>query len=444
MRFTAMVVALALACGLAIAWEATVDAQCGRGFAVADPRHPDRRSDPMWWMPENDSSWSRHHDIWRDSGQVEVAHAGRERRSPRETWALTEHVGYAGEGNLPPAPDNTACDWVNGSRRDNVGPPLPQERGRANADRPSLNQVEVGHLPASEVRAGPAARAGVGVAPTVHGEPGDPGERLDTAVEGLKSDVGLVHVIEQRRAQARLRGLLSTSLAEELDAVGDDVLPERTHRRRGRRIPRLRRRSTTRRENRERNQQRASTDRAASWIHRLSSSETGPRAGAPPRTRQRGPNSRHQRPGPGQRPVGSTMFEPVGSRQTITWSDDMTFRSTGSAAATDNAVQLVPLLERNGRNPLIRPRKPALRGAVRRFRNSVRPLTDREVVRLPIQVPDPGHGRVAAHPGLAVLEPLEAGRRRGQPGRRRATVGGPRADGGPVVALPDLRIPRPP
>ena len=124
MTLKAMVVALAMAVGLAVSWQADLDAQrrgggYGRGFAVNDPRHPDKRSGPLWWMPENDASWSRHHDVWRDS-PAEVAAPGAWTSFSLETWAKTQYAG----GYDTAAPTNTACDYVNGRAVHNVGPPL--------------------------------------------------------------------------------------------------------------------------------------------------------------------------------------------------------------------------------------------------------------------------------------------------------------------------------
>ena len=73
---------------------------------------------PLWWFPENDGSYSRHHDRWyisRDEaldGDWEVA-----------TSFPTTPRDKAWETHVSGAPPNSACDVQNGTERINVGPP---------------------------------------------------------------------------------------------------------------------------------------------------------------------------------------------------------------------------------------------------------------------------------------------------------------------------------
>ena len=47
------------------------------------------QSGPLWWVPDNDTSWSRHHDRWFIS-PVEVAGAGAATSFPARTWVSSE------------------------------------------------------------------------------------------------------------------------------------------------------------------------------------------------------------------------------------------------------------------------------------------------------------------------------------------------------------------
>lgn len=75
------------------------------------------QSGPLWWVPDNDTDWSRHHDRWLIS-PVEVVAAGAATSFPARTWVSSEQLGY-----LATAPPNSACDYLNETEYDVVGPP---------------------------------------------------------------------------------------------------------------------------------------------------------------------------------------------------------------------------------------------------------------------------------------------------------------------------------
>ena len=84
------------------------------GLAIAGGTNPEafvnlKSAGPLWWMPENDSNWSRFHDVWHDSGEelTEVAQPGAATSFPKDTWVTTRHGGYA--TNAYP---NSACDYT--------------------------------------------------------------------------------------------------------------------------------------------------------------------------------------------------------------------------------------------------------------------------------------------------------------------------------------------
>ena len=90
---------------------------------------------PLWWVPDNDTSWSRHHDRWFIS-PVEVAATGAATSFPVRTWISSEQRGY-----LTSAPPNAACDYLNGNEYDLVGPP---DRNRQASMRTSRTRAEWG------------------------------------------------------------------------------------------------------------------------------------------------------------------------------------------------------------------------------------------------------------------------------------------------------------
>lgn len=75
---------------------------------------------PLWWFPENDGSYSRHHDRWSlsrvESLNGDWGTATSFPTNPRDTVWVSDVSG---------APENTACDLQNGTERRNVGPPYP-------------------------------------------------------------------------------------------------------------------------------------------------------------------------------------------------------------------------------------------------------------------------------------------------------------------------------
>ena len=69
---------------------------------------------PLWWLPDNSGSYSRHHDFWILSSVEETA-----------PGVATSFEDYQWEADVSGAPPNSACDVQNGVERDNVGPPYP-------------------------------------------------------------------------------------------------------------------------------------------------------------------------------------------------------------------------------------------------------------------------------------------------------------------------------
>lgn len=93
------------------------------------------QSGPLWWVPDNDPSWSRHHDRWFIS-PVEVAAVGAATSFPARTWVSSEQRGY-----LTTAPPNSACDYMNDTAYDVVGPP---DRNRQDSMRTPRTPTEWG------------------------------------------------------------------------------------------------------------------------------------------------------------------------------------------------------------------------------------------------------------------------------------------------------------
>ena len=103
---------------MAVAWAAALAMTLGAGEPL-EAFINSRTGGPLWWMPENDENWSRFHDVWHNSADVELAAPGAATSFPEHTWAVTRIRGYATE-----AMPNSACDVQNGVVRNNVGPPL--------------------------------------------------------------------------------------------------------------------------------------------------------------------------------------------------------------------------------------------------------------------------------------------------------------------------------
>ena len=103
---------------MAAAWAAALAMTLGAGEPL-EASINSRTGGPLWWMPENDENWSRFHDVWHNSANVELAAPGAATSFPEHTWAVTRIRGYATE-----AMPNSACDVQNGIIRNNVGPPL--------------------------------------------------------------------------------------------------------------------------------------------------------------------------------------------------------------------------------------------------------------------------------------------------------------------------------
>ncbi len=73
---------------------------------------------PLWWVPANDSSYSRHHDRWFES-PVEELNAGAATSFPPA--GAVEADPWLGE--VAGAPPNSACDFQDGTGLDTAGPP---------------------------------------------------------------------------------------------------------------------------------------------------------------------------------------------------------------------------------------------------------------------------------------------------------------------------------
>ena len=104
---------VAASAALAVAMEVSVGAQSYNDIGSGGP---------LWWFPENDSSYSRHHDRWFIS-TVEALQQG----SADEWGSATSFPSVAGDdawvSDVSGAPPNSACDLQNGTVRINVGPP---------------------------------------------------------------------------------------------------------------------------------------------------------------------------------------------------------------------------------------------------------------------------------------------------------------------------------
>ena len=77
---------------------------------------------PLWWFPENDASYSRHHDLWHMSYFEAL----------NDDWGVaTSFPTIPGEvvwvSDVSGAPENSACDRQNLTDWSNVGPPYPDD-----------------------------------------------------------------------------------------------------------------------------------------------------------------------------------------------------------------------------------------------------------------------------------------------------------------------------
>ena len=102
---------------------------------------------PLWWFPENDTSYSRHHDRYYMS-HVEALN---------DDWgAATSFPTVAGEqvwvSDISGAPPNSACDVRNGVELVNVGSGVSQRRGAAATHFPHPGRRSF--TPAASPRAG--------------------------------------------------------------------------------------------------------------------------------------------------------------------------------------------------------------------------------------------------------------------------------------------------
>ena len=112
---------VAAAAAVVLLFAASLGAQLSRG--------------PLWWVPDNDTDWSRHHDRWLIS-PVEVVAGGAATSFPARTWVSTEQLGY-----LSSAPPNSACDYMHETEFHFVGPP---DRDRQETARTSRTPAEWG------------------------------------------------------------------------------------------------------------------------------------------------------------------------------------------------------------------------------------------------------------------------------------------------------------
>ncbi len=110
MRYSAMFGRAAVAALLALSFGMSVRAQ--GGYNAIDS------GGPLWWFPENNSSYSRHHDRWYIS-HVEAQH---------DNWGVaTSFPTVPGDvvwvSQVSGAPPNSACDNMNQTEYFTVGPP---------------------------------------------------------------------------------------------------------------------------------------------------------------------------------------------------------------------------------------------------------------------------------------------------------------------------------
>ena len=120
----------------------------------------DIRRGPLWWVPDNDTSWSRHHDRWTISPVENVEVRGRAdfaatsflpEDEPDPPPGLQNRVSTLGNrrvwlsafrrGFVSGAPPNSSCDLLSGQGYAVVGPP---DRNRQAPDRTSRTPLEYG------------------------------------------------------------------------------------------------------------------------------------------------------------------------------------------------------------------------------------------------------------------------------------------------------------
>ena len=111
MRYSTMFGRAAVAAVLALSMGMSLQAQRG-GYNPIDS------GGPLWWFPENDGSYSRHHDRWYVS-HVEALH---------DDWGVaTSFPTVPGDvvwvSQVSGAPPNSACDNLNSTEYTTVGPP---------------------------------------------------------------------------------------------------------------------------------------------------------------------------------------------------------------------------------------------------------------------------------------------------------------------------------
>ncbi len=145
-----VLVVLAAAAAAAVFFVAGLDAQ---GLF-------DLRRGPLWWVPDNDTSWSRHHDRWTVSPVENVAVNGRANfaatsflpaNEPTPPAGLQNRVSTLGNrrvwlsafrrGFVSGAPPNSSCDLLSEQEYMVVGPP---DRNRQAPDRTSRTPLEYG------------------------------------------------------------------------------------------------------------------------------------------------------------------------------------------------------------------------------------------------------------------------------------------------------------
>lgn len=137
MRYSAMFGRAAVAAVLALSLGVSTGAQTYNAIDSGGP---------LWWLPENDGSYSRHHDRWYIS-TYEAYNDGSPDPWRHATSFPTLDRDKAWETAVVDAPPNSACDLQNGTVYINVGPPhddsdVPQVRtvrtptGAADPDSP--------------------------------------------------------------------------------------------------------------------------------------------------------------------------------------------------------------------------------------------------------------------------------------------------------------------
>ena len=78
---------------------------------------------PLWWFPENDGSYSRHHDRWYISTYEAYNDGSPDPWRHATSFPTVIARDQAWETSVVDAPPNSACDLQNGTEYINVGPP---------------------------------------------------------------------------------------------------------------------------------------------------------------------------------------------------------------------------------------------------------------------------------------------------------------------------------